>query len=129
MAQWFAQLLFRGDQLLGEGLDDFAEVSGIQEGLEGERYTAIVVSGYALYGELRGFYSLGVSHIRLDPSTQKAFYTSEDSSLHKEPVDSLTPSQKSATRDWLTAFSLAAWENSTETFKLNLLSNGSSAER
>ncbi len=128
MAQWYAQLLFRGDQLLGEGLQDFAEVSGIQEGLEGERYTAIVVSGYSLYGELRGFYSLGVSHIRLDPSTQEAFYTSEDSSLHKEPMDSLTPSQKLDTRDWLMAFSLSAWENSTETFKLSLSSNGSAAE-
>ncbi len=128
MAQWYAQLLFRGDQLLGEGLEDFAEVSGIQEGLDGERYTAIVVSGYALYGELRGFYSIGISHIRLDPSTQEAFYTSEDSSLHKEPMVSLTPSQKLDTRDWLMAFSLSAWENSTVTFKISLSSNGSAAE-
>ena len=128
MAQWYAHLLFKGDQLLGEGLEDFDKVSGVQSGLEGERYTAVVISGYALYGKLRGFYSLGVSQIRLDPSTQEAFYSSEDSSFHKEPAESLTPSQKLAVRDWLTAFSLSAWENSTEPFKLSLASNGSEAE-
>ena len=125
MAQWYAHLLFKGDELLGEGLEDFDKVSGVQLGLKGDQYTAVVVSGYALYGKLRGFYSLGVSQIQLDLSTQEAFYTSEDSLLHKEPADSLTPSQKLAIRDWLTAFSPSAWENSTEPFKLSLASNGS----
>ncbi len=128
MAQWYAHLLFKGDQLLGEGLDDFAKVSGVRPELEGERYTAVVISGYALYGKLRGFYSLGVSQIRLDPSTQQAFYATEDSSLHKEPVESLTASQRLAIRDWLMAFSLSAWEDSTELFKLGLSSNGSATE-
>ena len=128
MAQWYAHLLFKGDQLLGEGLDDFAKVSGVRPELEGERYTAVVISGYALYGKLRGFYSLGVSQIRLDPSTQQAFYAIEDSSLHKEPVESLTASQSLAVRDWLMAFSSSAWEDSTERFKLGLSSNGSARE-
>ena len=127
MAQWYAHLLFKGDELLGEGLEDFDKVSGVQPRLKGDQYTAVVVSGYALYGKLRGFYSLGVSQIRLDPSTQEAFYSSEDSSLHKEPAESLTASQKLAVRDWLTDFSPSAWENSTEPFKLSLASNGSEA--
>ena len=125
MAQWYAHLLFKGDQLLGEGLEDFAQVSGVKVGLKGDRYTAVVVSGYALYGKLRGFYSLGVSQIHLDPSTQQAFYATEDSSLHKEPVGSLTPAQRSAIRDWLISFDALAWENSTEPFKLGLMSIGS----
>jgi hypothetical protein len=29
MAQWFAQLVFKGDTLLGEGLTDFALVEGV----------------------------------------------------------------------------------------------------
>ena len=128
MAQWYAHLLFKGDELLGEGLEDFDKVSGVQPGLEGDQYTAVVVSGYALYGKLRGFYALGVSQIRLDPSTQEAFYSSEDSSFHKEPVESLTASQKLSVRDWLADFSPSAWENSTEPFKLSLASNGSEAE-
>ena len=128
MAQWYAHLLFKGDQLLGEGLEDFDKVSGVQPGLKGDQYTAVVVSGYALYGKLRGFYSLGVSQIHLDPSTQQAFYVTEDSSLHKEPVGSLTPAQRAAIRDWLINFDAPAWENSTEPFKLGLTSNGSNIE-
>ena len=128
MAQWYAHLLFKGDQLLGEGLDDFDQVLGVKEGLEGEQYTAVVVSGYALYGKLRGFYSLGISQILLDPLSNQAFYGTKDSSLHKETVESLTRAQKEATRDWLIAFDTSAWENSTEPFKLSLSSNGSVAE-
>ncbi len=128
MAQWYAHLLFKGDKLLGEGLEDFDKVSGIQPGLKGDKYTAVVVSGYALYGKLRGFYSLGISQILLDPSSNQAFYATEDSSLHKETVESLSRAQKAATRDWLIGFDTSAWENSTEPFKLSLSSNGSSEE-
>ena len=128
MAQWYAHLLFKGDELLGEGLEDFDKVSGVQPGLKGDKYTAVVVSGYALYGKLRGFYSLGISQILLDPSSNQAFYATEDSSLHKETVESLSRAQKAATRDWLIGFDISAWENSTEPFKLSLSSNGSAEE-
>ncbi len=30
MAQWYAQLVFKGDTLLREGLTDFALVEGVQ---------------------------------------------------------------------------------------------------
>lgn len=128
MAQWYAHLLFRGDRFLGEGLDDFGQISGVRPELEGEPYTAVVISGYALNGKLRGFYSLGVSHIKLDPSTNEAFYTSEESSLHKESARSLSAEQKSAVRDWLMAFDASAWEDSTEPFKHSLNYNGTLAE-
>ena len=127
MAQWYAHLLFKGDQFLGEGLDDFEKVSAVQEGLEGEQYTAVVVSGYALYGKLRGFYSLGVSQILLDPSTQQAYFGTDESSLQTESVETLTQAQKTATRDWLIDFDESAWENSTEPFKLSLTYNGSAS--
>lgn len=128
MAQWYAHLLFKGDEFLGEGLDDFDKVSAVQEGIEGEQYTAIVVSGYALNGKLRGFYSLGVSQILVDPSTQQAYFGTEESSLHTESVETLTQAQKTATRDWLIEFDESAWEDSTEPFKLSLSSNGSAAK-
>lgn len=120
MAQWYAHLLFKGDQLLGEGLGDLAQIEGVREGGAGDRYTAVAVSGYALYGRLRGYYSLGVSRIIVDPQTRAASYDSEESSLGTEGVDSLTPSQKQTIREWLIQFDPQAWENSTEPFKQNL---------
>lgn len=120
MAQWYAHLVFRGDRLLGEGLEDFANVEGVVANGGGEAYTAVVVSGYALYGKLRGYYSLGVSQIRVDPDSGAARYASEESALRKEPVDTLTPRQLAAVRDWLIEFNPEAWENSTEPFKLAL---------
>lgn len=120
MAQWYARLMFRGDRLLGEGLEDFAQIDGVQSNGNGERYTAVVISGYALYGKLRGFYSLGVAQIRFDPESGEAHYASQDSALHKEPVDSLSAAQQSAVREWLVEFDREAWENSTEPFKLAL---------
>jgi hypothetical protein len=78
------------------------------------------VSGYALYGQLRGFYSLGVAHITADPGSKRVAYVSETSALHKEPVGSLTPAQRAAIRDWLMRLNPAAWENSTEGFKREL---------
>jgi len=67
MAQWYAQLVFKGDTLLGEGLTDFAQVEGVASSNGGERYTTVIVSGYALYGKLRGYYSLGIAHLLADP--------------------------------------------------------------
>ena len=71
MAQWYAQLVFKGDTLLGEGLTDFAQVEGVASSNGGERYTTVIVSGYALYGKLRGYYSLGIAHLLADPISGK----------------------------------------------------------
>lgn len=120
MAQWYAHLLFRGDQLLGEGTSEAARIEGVRTDGHGDPYTAVVVSGYALYGKLRGFYSVGVSSILVDPQTGVASYASEESSLGKESVASLTPKQRAAIGEWLVRFDPEAWENSTEPFKLSL---------
>jgi len=120
MAQWYAQLVFKGDTLLGEGLTDFAQVEGLASPNGGERYTTVIVSGYALYGQLRGYYALGVAHLVVDPATGQAHYLSEQSALHQEPVDSLTPAQRAAIREWLLGLSQAAWENSTDAFRKRL---------
>ena len=117
MAQWYAQLVFKGNTLLGEGLSDFAQVEGVGETGRGERYTTVIVSGYALYGQLRGYYSLGVAHLEIDPGDGAARYASEESALHKEPIDTLTPDQRAAIRDWLVNLNAAAWQNSTESFR------------
>ena len=127
MAQWYAQLVFKGDTLLGEGLTDFALVEGVASPNGGEGatlgsapYTTVIVSGYALYGQLRGYYALGVAHLAIDPANGQARYLSEQSALHSEPVDSLTPAQRAAIREWLMGLNRAAWENSTDMFKERL---------
>jgi len=120
MAQWYAHLLFRGDQLLGEGTGELSRIEGVRTDGVGDPYTAVVISGYALYGKLRGFYSLGVSLIRADPQTGVATYASEESSLGKESVAALTPGQRATIGEWLIQFDPQAWENSTEPFKLSL---------
>jgi len=120
MAQWYAHLMFRGDQLLGEGTSEPAKIEGVRDAGDGDPYTAIVISGYALYGRLRGFYSVGVSFIRVDPQSGVAYYASEDSSLGKESVASLSSKQRAAVAEWLIHFDPEAWENSTEPFKLSL---------
>ncbi len=120
MAQWYAQLVFKGDTLLGEGLTDFALVEGVASFNGGERYTTVIVSGYALYGQLRGYYALGVAHILVDLASGQAYYPSEQSARHQEPVDSLTPAQRAAIREWLIGLNPAAWENSTDPFRRSL---------
>jgi hypothetical protein len=124
MAQWYAQLVFKGDTFLGDSLANWEEVNGASPsgaGMNGgERYTTVIVSGYALYGQLRGYYALGVAHITVNPDSGQAHYLSEQSARHLEPVDSLTPLQRAAVRDWLIGLNKAAWENSTEPFRRNL---------
>ena len=120
MAQWYAQLVFNGDSFLGDGLTDFASVEGIAAANGGEQYTTVIVSGYALYGQLRGYYSLGVSHIVVNKTSGQAGYLSEKSVLHNEPVDSLTPAQRKAIREWLIELNSDAWENSTEALRSSL---------
>jgi hypothetical protein len=118
MAQWYAQLVFKGDTLLGEGLTDFAQVEGVAAPNGGDRYTTVIVSGYALYGQLRGYYALGIAHMTVDGG--RAAFASERSALHTEAVSTLSPNQRAAIREWLTRASRAAWENSTETFRREL---------
>jgi len=120
MAQWYAQLVFKGNTFLGDGLTDFAMVEGIAPPNGGERYTTVIVSGYALYGQLRGYYALGVAHIVVDPTSGQAYYLSEQSALRQEPVDSLTPDQRAAIREWLIGLNRTAWENSTASFRRSL---------
>ncbi|MBI3764002.1 MAG: hypothetical protein HY260_19335 [Chloroflexi bacterium] len=124
MAQWYAQLVFKGDTLIGEGLTDFALVEGVVSPNGGERYTTVIVSGYALYGQLRGYYSLGVAHLAVDAASGRAAYISQDSALHKEEVSTLTTPQRAAIREWLVSLSPTAWENSTEMFKSGLFFTG-----
>jgi hypothetical protein len=120
MAHWYAQLVFKGDTLLGEGLADFAQIEGVASLNGGEQYTTVIVSGYALYGQLRGYYALGVAHLAVDPTTGKAHYLSEQSAFHTEAVNSLTPAQRAAIREWLITLNRAAWENSTDAFRESL---------
>jgi hypothetical protein len=144
MAQWYTQLVFKGDTFLGDGLADFELVEGVvspDAPLElrtsasaelslntstelklngGERYTTVLVSGYALYGQLRGYYALGVAHIWVDPVGGQARYLSEQSACHQEPVDSLTPAQRAAVREYLARFNPEAWETSNISFRQQL---------
>ena len=123
MAQWYTQLLFKGNDFLGDSLADWQgvveilppEVTGVED------YTAIIVSGYALYGQLHGYYALGIAHIAVERGTGRAFYRSEQSALHREPVETLTPAQKEAVRQWLVGQYPAAWENSVDAFKNSLV--------
>ncbi|MBV7337909.1 hypothetical protein KFU94_58705 [Chloroflexi bacterium TSY] len=125
MAWWNTQLIFQGDTLIAEGvnplpLDDLEVL--VQEQVPPsatEQYTRIIVSGYALYSELRGYYALGVAHWNLDRTTGRAYMT-EASQNNREPISSLTPSQRTAIRECLTRFSPEAWEASLFSFRKQL---------
>ena len=120
MAQWYAQLVFKGDSLMGEGLSNLSEVTEVAPVEDAERYTTVIVSGYALYGQLRGYYALGVAHLGVDAHTGRTAYLSSASALHTEPLSTLTETQRAAVRDWLVKLSPPAWENSSELFKQEL---------
>ena len=124
MAQWYTQFVFKGDTYLGEGLADFALVEGValpELSLNGnERYTLVIVSGYALYGQLRGYYALGVAHVLVDPASGQARYLSEQSAQRQEPVDSLTAAQRVIIRECLIRLNPEAWETSNVSFRQQL---------
>jgi hypothetical protein len=124
MAQWYTQLVFNGDTFLGEGLADFAlveDVASTEPSVNGhEPYTLVIVSGYALYGQLRGYYALGVAHVLVDPASGQALYLSEQSASHQEPLASLTPTQRATVREYLMAFNPEAWETSNLSFRQQL---------
>jgi hypothetical protein len=124
MAQWYTQFVFKGDTLLGEGLADFAlveDIASTELKLNGhEAYTLVIVSGYALYGQLRGYYALGVAHVLVDPASGQAYYLSEQSARRQEPVNSLTPAQQAIIRESLIHFNAEAWETSNLSFRQQL---------
>jgi hypothetical protein len=124
MAWWNTQLTFQGDKLIAEGfaplLLDHVEV--VREEMpedKGEPYTQVIVSGYALYGKLRGYYALGIAHWRLDQPAGRVFIN-ETSQRNSAPVASLTPTQRATVREWLIRFSPEAWETSTFAFRRQL---------
>jgi len=123
MAQWYTQLIFKGDQFLGDSLTGWQGVEGTPppDLSSFEHFTAVIVSGYALYGQLQGYYALGIAHIVVDKASDKAYYQSEQSILHMESLDSLTPVQKETIRTWLVEHYPGAWENSMDAFKKSLV--------
>jgi hypothetical protein len=122
MAWWTTQLIFQGDKLVAEGIDP-TSWAGLDIVVNGEapvgrtdRYTRVIVSGYALYGQLRGYYALGVGHWTIDGDNGRV-YTTEASQHHTEPVSSLTPKQRSIVHDCLINISRDAWETSNLSFR------------
>lgn len=125
MAWWKTQLIFQGDTLIAEGLDPIS-VDDIELVVQEEappngtkRYTRVLVSGYALYGKLRGYYALGVAHWYLDRSAGRVFL-SEASQGNNEPVSSLTPTQRAIIRECLIDLNREAWETSNASFRNQL---------
>ena len=130
MAWWNTYFIFQNDALIAEGFeppflhnlewvvpeDDTAEQPPDNGG---GRFTRVIVSGYALYGELRGYYALGVAHWRLDKTAGRA-YLSETSQRHCEPVSSLTPPQRAIIRECLMRLNPEAWETSNFSFRQQL---------
>jgi hypothetical protein len=127
MAWWTTQFIFEGDVLIAEGLEpmSLAEIEWIvQETADrplngSERYTRVIVSGYALYGQLRGYYALGVAHWVLDRANGRAMW-SELSQRNSEPVSSLSPTQRAVIRECLSRLNPEAWETSNVSFRRQL---------
>lgn len=117
MAWWHTRLLFHGDDLVGVDLDRL-----VPEGSDGDprpngwlTLIAVQVSGYALYGEVRGYYALAVTQLAVDPNTGRTVPVDPDADL--DPARSLTPRQKQVVREWLQNHSRTAWETSLHSFR------------
>jgi hypothetical protein len=127
MAWWTTNLIFQGDTLIAEGLDplflqdiQWAVRDQVDKPPNGiELYTRVIVSGYALYGKLRGYYALGVAHWSLD-RTAGCIFLSETSQRNSEPVSSLTLTQRAAVRECLIRLNPEAWETSNISFRRQL---------
>ena len=124
MAWWTTQLSFQSDTLISEGLEPIAlenfEWVDREDPPPGtEHYTRVIISGYALYGQLRGYYALGVAHWYVDRLAGRLFISAA-SQRNSEPVSSLTPAQRSIIRDCLMGFNLEAWESSNRSFRSQL---------
>ncbi len=125
MAWWSTQLIFHNDALISEGivpvwLDEYEWVdNGEAPPTATEKYTKVIVSGYALYGQLRGYYALGVAHWQLDRENGRVF-VSEASRTNTEPIATLSPTQREIIRECLKNINPDAWEVSTYTFRRQL---------
>lgn len=125
MAWWTTQFIFQADTLIAEGIEPIwlSEVETVVQDEEPsngtESYTRVLVSGYALYGQLRGYYALGVAHWHLDRSSGH-LYVSERSQGNNEPVASLTPAQRAIVRECLIDLNQEAWETSNASFREKL---------
>jgi hypothetical protein len=128
MTWWTTQLIFRDDTLISEGIDPVPlneyewVVNGKEPIHESEHYTRVIVSGYALYGTLHGYYALGIAHWWLDRSNGRV-YMSESSQYHTESITSLTTTQRAIVRECLIHLNPSAWENSHATFRQKLEGN------
>lgn len=127
MSWWTTQFVFQGDTLVSEGvmpapmqdIDWVVQEFGEKSPAGTERYTRVIVSGYALYGELRGYYALGVAHWYLDRASGCALL-SETSQRNNEPVSSLTPAQRAIIQECLVHLNPHAWETSNVLFRKQL---------
>ena len=128
MAWWNTKLTFRDDTLIAEGIDPVLtdDVEVVEEikptsapESDIESYTQVTVSGYALYGKLRGYYALGVAHVELVRPAGRA-YMSAASLRTSEPVSTLTPVQRTTIRECLIQFSDEAWSASNFSFRKQL---------
>jgi len=123
MAWWYARLLFQGDRLIDAGVHDVMppavrpdDAAPPVPPADDDTFTSVCVSGYALYGRLRGYYAVGVGRFRLDPASGQAF-ASEAGLRHVEPAGSLSAAQRAAVRVWLEDLSAEAWATSLDRFK------------
>ncbi len=117
MAWWHARLLFYGDDLLSVDLDRLVpeEIHGDQASNGSLHLTAVQVSGYSLYGQVRGYYALGVAELALDPQTGETAPIDPETDL--DPARHLTPRQKQVVREWLKEQSQMAWDTSLSSFR------------
>jgi hypothetical protein len=125
MAWWTTHFVFQNDTLIAEGFDPvfIHEMEPVvQDDITGddiECYTRVIVSGYALYGKLHGFYALGVAKWFLDRPNGRVLMT-ERSQRDSEPVSSLTPTQRVILQECLVRLSPEAWETSNILFRRQL---------
>jgi hypothetical protein len=125
MAWWTTNFVFQNDTLIAEGFDQ-VPLYGIEPLVEDEIsiddrecYTRVIVSGYALYGKLHGYYALGVAKWYLDGPNGRVV-TTERSQRNSEPVSSLTSVQRAILRECLVRLSPEAWETSNVSFRRQL---------
>jgi hypothetical protein len=127
MASWYARLLFDGDRLVDIGIHDAvteAATEALAAGPEADPslapgardITSVLVSGYALYGRLRGYYAIGVAHFGYDPERGR-FVGSASALHHAEPTASLSPAQRRQIGAWLAAHAPEAWASSLDGFR------------
>lgn len=142
MAWWNTYFIFQDNTLIAEGFEppflhnlewvvhegETVALSAVEVRLRAVeqmpnnghgRFTRVIVSGYALYGELRGYYALGVAHWWLDKAAGRA-YLSEASQRHCESVSSLTSAQRAILRECLMRLNPEAWETSNLSFRQQL---------